>query len=128
MKNVGKKVELSPSLLKALQSQPKDETLRFKAAGALKNEGKHGQAARLLIDGLINLTGHDDDILPCLCKRCIRLDEGEASADGHDFEREFAVSNGRVLFYWVPREILNRNAVAHSVAARMKKRLTKKAR
>lgn len=128
MKNVGKKIEHSHSLIDALNAHPDDQKLRFKAAQALRNEGKHGPSARLLIDGLTNLTGHDDDILPCLCKRCIKLDVANASAEEHEFEREFAVTMGRVLFYWVPREILGRNAVANSVTARMKKHLSKKRR
>jgi hypothetical protein len=112
------------ALLTELDARPKDESLREKAAHALANEGRHAECVALL-STLRNLTAHDPGPVPCLCKRCLTEGTFTAESGGMKFVRDFAVQDGRVLWYWVPRELLERGPVHPSVKESMKKRLTK---
>lgn len=73
--------------------------------------------------GLINLTAHDpDSAAPCLCKRCFDPAIQRAEANGLKLVRGEAISNGRVLRYWMPEELVaQRDAIAQSVRSAMQR-------
>jgi hypothetical protein len=103
-------------LLDKLAESPKDSTLREQAARALLAEGRTRDAIELLTSALRNVTAHEGQRLPCLCAKCLDPEQVEATVKPFAFYREFAVAKGRVLFYWVPRELTRRRAgIRHSV-------------
>src|SRR5437763_13480644 len=114
----------SVALLAALRKDPNDEPLRERAAHALDLEGKPAEAVALLGQALRNLTAHEKKTpLPCLCKKCLVPATVAAQADGATFRRDFAVAQGRVLFYWVPEEVeASRAEVARSVGSALRTR------
>jgi hypothetical protein len=58
-------------------------------------------------EGPINLTAHDaESPLPCLCKRCLPHAPESASAQGMSFTRSHVEATDRVLYYWLPNELL----------------------
>ena len=74
-------------------------------ARSLEDAGRHREAAQLLTSRLRNFTSHGEDPLPCLCKRCLAPERATAERGGLRFVREWAVSEGRVLFFWMPAEL-----------------------
>lgn len=109
----------SPKLLAQLSDKPLDDRLRARAARALEAEGKVRDGYQLLIDTLTNLTAHEAGPLPCLCKRCIKPSENTCEAKGLSFYREFAIAQGRVLFFWVPDDLPRSASLPESVAGHM---------
>jgi hypothetical protein len=93
------------ALLEALARGPDDAALRERAARALDREGQSADAVRVLLERFVNLNGHEEGPLPCLCKGCLEPSAAGASARGQDFFRDYVVAAGRVLFYWAPDEL-----------------------
>ena len=116
-------------MLAELAARPSDHELRRRAAEALDDEGRHGEALGVLAP-LVNLTGHDDDVeLPCLCKRCLPLAERTASARDMQFVRAFAIVGTRVLHFWMLAEQAGvRARVRASVTAALRTRLAARER
>jgi hypothetical protein len=115
------------SLIAELDSKPDDWQLRERAARALQREGRDAEVAKLLTGKLRNLTGHEPPPLPCLCRKCLKPELTTTEALGFTFDREFAVAEGRVLFYWVPRDLRQRRkAVRASVQTVLGDRLGQK--
>ncbi len=57
--------------------------------------------------GPINLTAHDPESpLPCLCKRCLPSAPERAAKGGMEFTRSRVEAEDRVLYYWLPDELL----------------------
>jgi hypothetical protein len=112
------------SLLVKLQANPEDLEARRRAAEALDAAGKLDEAIVVLAP-LINVTGHDEDVgLPCLCKRCLAASPSAAESQGMKFSRSFAVSDKRVLHFWMLADLEHeRAAVRESVAIALGKRL-----
>ena len=75
--------------------------------------------------GPVNLTAHSDDSpLPCLCQRCYASSPETVEVQGGTYLRAQAIAQGRVLWFWVPAELIDQlPAVIESVAARMQKSL-----
>ena len=115
-------------LLEQLRGEPADAELRERAARALEAEGRHLQAVELLTERLINLTAHEGPPLPCMCKQCLDPARIEAEEDGVLFQRDFSIASGRVLFYWVPRELHGDKRLRRSVHGRLEKKLVPKRR
>lgn len=116
-------------LVAALDANPGDEALRQRAATALAEADRWPEAAKVL-DALRNLTAHDPSSLPCLCRRCLPREGAgagrrpEADLDGMRFRVEFAVAAGRVLYFWMPDELLaQRRQILRSVEADLAQRL-----
>ena len=112
------------ALLAELERSPGDAALRRKAAEALDAAGEREEAVALL-EPLINVTGHDDDVgLPCLCKRCLPQAGTTAESAGMKFQRSFAVAGDRVLHFWMLAELAGERAgVRASVANALQVRL-----
>jgi hypothetical protein len=121
------------SLLLTLRDLPEDAGLREQAARALLAEGRPQEAVAVLKQGFANLTAHEAGSgdgaggLPCLCRSC--LDPGRTTAQAGDmiFVREFTAHAGRVLYFWMPQELLPeqaevRRAVQVAMAARLKRK------
>ncbi|MEJ7604590.1 MAG: hypothetical protein WKG01_42450 [Kofleriaceae bacterium] len=97
-------------LLGEFANAPGDVELRRKAAEAVDAAGEREQAIALL-EPLVNLTGHDDDVgLPCLCKRCLPQAGMTAESAGMQFQRSFAVAGDRVLHFWMLAEMAGERA------------------
>jgi hypothetical protein len=110
--------------LAALQAAPKNFALRERAALALTREDRHDDAIKLLREGLIVFNAHSKAPLPCMCKKCLKPGATTAEASGVVFQRDFAVAHGRVLFYWVPDELVSeRTRVRNSVRDALKIRI-----
>jgi hypothetical protein len=75
--------------------------------------------------GLINLTAHEPNSpLPCLCKRCLPKAPEHASTGGMEFTRSQVEAEGRVLYYWLPNELLSEAPrVSQSVLGALRARL-----
>jgi hypothetical protein len=75
--------------------------------------------------GPINLTAHEPDSpLPCLCKRCLPKAPERATAKGMAFTRSRVEAADRVLYYWLPDELLPDAArVSQSVLGALHARL-----
>jgi hypothetical protein len=117
----------SETLLGELKQKPEDLGLREKAARALQREGRHVEAVQLLTGSLRNLTAHEPPPLPCLCRKCLDPERTSAELFGLSYDREFAVAKGRVLFYWVPRELAHRrDGVVQAVQSRLEDKLSDK--
>ena len=118
------------SLVQELQTSPEDPALRERAARALVHEGRAGDAVALLQQGLIHLNGHDPGALPCLCRRCIVPVESAVVVGGMTFQRDFVIAagepRGRVLFFWLPDELVPQiRRVRRSVGTGLRTRLSK---
>lgn len=98
----------------ALTSEQTEKLLHD--ARSLEGAGRYREAAQLLISRLRNVTGHEEDPMPCLCKRCILPDRAGAERAGQRFLREWAVSDGRVLFFWIPAELSGRRSEVQRAA------------
>jgi len=117
------------TLLTELESKPTDLAPRERAARALQAAGEEAEAIALLTAHLRNLTAHEPPPLPCMCKRCLDPVRTSAEAFGFHFTREFAVAEGRVLFYWMPAELKKRSrGVCRSVQSALEDKLRKKRR
>lgn len=116
------------TLLETLQQSPKDEGLRERAARALALAERHAEAVATLLAGLHNLTAHvRKDALPCLCKRCLVAEQGQAEVRGAPFLRGFTVASGRVLFFWMPADLRGKEAhVADSVRSALARKLRRR--
>jgi hypothetical protein len=75
--------------------------------------------------GPINLTAHDaESPLPCLCKRCLPQSPERAETGGMSFTRSKVETEGRVLYYWMPDELLPQaSAVSQSVLGALMARI-----
>jgi hypothetical protein len=75
--------------------------------------------------GPINLTAHEPSSpLPCLCKRCLPKAPERAKTGGMEFTRSQVEAEGRVLYYWLPDELLpEAPRVSHSVLEALRARL-----
>lgn len=105
-----------------LASRPADAELRLKAAEALDARDKPDEVVAIL-DGFVNLTGHDDEAgLPCLCKTCFPAAPLAVEAGGFSWTRSFAVAGTRVLYFYQLSD-QHRPAVRESVAQSMRLRL-----
>ena len=70
-----------------------------------------------------HLNAHEPGRLPCLCKRCLVMDEETVEVDDVTYHRAHATANGRVLLFWVPEDLLDQLAsIRRSVAADMRTR------
>lgn len=113
------------ALLAELASQPNDLDVRRRVAEALDDAGHRAEALDAVAP-LINLTGHDDVELPCLCKRCLPAAPPTAEAAGMAFVPSLAVVGTRVLHFWILAEQARKRAdVRSSVAAALHKRLAR---
>lgn len=110
-------------LLKALRATPEDAGLRERAARACIRAESPERVPELLAGHFIHLNAHDLGPLPCLCKACLAGELHAASTDGTGFVRDFAIAEGRILYFWLP-ETLNtqRKRVVGSVASNMRLR------
>jgi hypothetical protein len=96
--------EATLALRDKLRLEPHDDALRERVARALHEEGELAEALRELAP-LVNLTAHDDDVLPCLCREHLGAAPLAASVEGVGFRRSFTIGGGRVLHYWIPDEL-----------------------
>lgn len=113
------------ALLAELADQPADLDVRRRVAEALDDAGHRAEALDAVAP-LINLTGHDDVELPCLCKRCLPAAPATAEAAGMAFVPSLAVVGTRVLHFWILAEqARKRRDVRSSVAAALRKRLAR---
>lgn len=81
-----------------------DVTLLLQASGA-STDGAPVEAPAPA--GPINLTAHEKEpTLPCLCKRCLPQAPERAKAGGMDFTRSSVQTGDRILYYWMPDELL----------------------
>jgi hypothetical protein len=107
-------VSKADSLLARLDEHPDDAGLRERAARALDADDRPAEAVALLQQGLIHFNAHEPGLLPCLCRRCIVPGDRRATANGSAFLRDFVVAEGkprgRVLFFWIPRELVDTSA------------------
>jgi hypothetical protein len=111
-------------LLQAVQQKPEDEGKRERAARALEAQGRPAEAVALLTERLVNLTAHEGPPLPCLCRQCLEPAQTRSEHGGMTFTRDFSVARGRVLFYWVPAQLVGDAArVRRSVAQVMDENL-----
>lgn len=113
--------------LRRLADQPDDLTCREQAARALARAGRHDEAVALLRDALIHLNAHDSGSLPCLCRRCLVASETAIELQGRRYVRDFVVAEHeprpRVLFYWMPDDLLDQQRrVRRSVRIGLKNR------
>lgn len=118
-------VSTADALASSLADDPESAELREKAARALAEEGRHAEAIALLEEGFTHLNAHDPGSLPCLCRRCITAEEVRTRVGDATFVRDFTVAGGRVLFYWVPEELVGqlprvRRSVHGSLRARLR--------
>jgi hypothetical protein len=114
------------AVLARLEGSPRDHELRRIAAEALDDRGRREEAMETLAP-LVNLTSHDEDGLPCLCKDCIVRAGAETEAQGMRFVRSFAVVGTRVLHFWMLAELeRERAAVRASVASALRQKLAKR--
>jgi hypothetical protein len=112
------------AILAELRASSAEHAAWVAAAEALHDAGRAGDAAVVVSAGLINLAAHDGTELPCVCKRCLRPEHAVATVDGVRFHREFATQRNRVLFFWLPADLLpERDAVRRSVALAMRQRI-----
>jgi hypothetical protein len=116
----------STLLLEQLGQQPNDLVLLERAVRALQSEGHEADAIALLTKNGRNLTAHEPPPMPCLCGRCLDPARTTAEGFGISFVRDFAVVEGRVLFYWVPKELAGRPGLRRSVATALGDNLKKK--
>ena len=103
------------------QQSPNAQRMELaRQARALEAAGRSGDAARLLIGQQTNLTAHDPrDPLPCLCRHCLNPGLSETTLGQDAFYRDFALAEGRVLFYWVPAELPRSAGLSEAVADRV---------
>ncbi len=103
-------------LLKELTDQPDDLARRERAARALLEDDRADEAVKLLRERLVHLNRHEKKPpLPCLCPKCFKP-AASLTDDGATYHLEFAIADGRVLYYWLPAEILDqRSTVSNSV-------------
>ena len=114
------------AMLVQLQARPDDAELRRKTAELLDAQGSLDDAVAVLAP-LVNVTGHDDDVgLPCLCKACLPRASSTAAAGELAFVRSFAVSDHRVLHFWMLAD-QDRDAVRASVGDALRARLAYRA-
>lgn len=122
------------SLLSDVDARPDDRQVREKAARALMSEGRPADAVALLQDGFIHLNAHEPGMLPCLCRRCMRPGDDQATVGGTTYHRDFVVAPGtspghRVLFFWIPASLLDRRRrVLRSVATSLRARYPDRSR
>jgi hypothetical protein len=116
------------TLLSELAEKPTDLALRERAARALQREGREAEAISVVTSGLRNLTAHEAPPLPCMCKRCLDPAAARAEAFETKFVRDFALAEGRVLFYWVPEELAGKRGLQSSVQGALAANLRKKRR
>lgn len=110
-------------MLIQLQARPDDADLRGRTAEALDASGDHAEAVTVLAP-LVNLTGHEANELPCLCKKCLPAAGTTAGAAGMQFQRSFVVVGDRVLHFWMLTELAHDRAnVRASVKAALETRL-----
>jgi hypothetical protein len=108
----------------ASAAMAKTEVELEREARALASSGHQDDAIRLL-GALINFTAHDTEPLPCLCRRCFRVEQASAETGGMRFVREFAVARGRVLYFWMPEEMQARSGeIADAVRRRLVQRVS----
>jgi len=67
--------------------------------------GDPAGAVAVLADRGLLFARHAPGSLPCLCKKCLVPEAGEAEHGGVRFVRDFVVRQRRVLFYWMPAEL-----------------------
>ncbi len=98
-----------------------DVTLLLQASGSPASGATEAPAAA----GPINLTAHDPDSqLPCLCKRCLPKAPERARTSGMEFTRSNVEAEGRILYYWMPDELLPQAPeVSRSVLGALRARL-----
>lgn len=68
--------------------------------------------------GPTNFTAHDPESpLPCLCRRCLPACPERAETGGMAFTRAKVEASGKVLYYWLPDELVpDAAAISQSVA------------
>jgi len=73
----------------------------------------------------VNMTKHDDTTpLPCLCKECFVQGTERMDVNGMSFVRSSVEASGRVLYFWMPKEIeKNVRIVKKSVQSVLQERL-----
>lgn len=112
------------ALVASLADDPDNADLREQAARALTSEGRHADAVALLQEAFTHLNAHDPGSLPCLCRRCMTAEDVRARVGDTLFVRDFSVAGGRVLFYWLPEELLGQtHKVRRSVQGSLRTRL-----
>jgi hypothetical protein len=130
-------VSKADSLLARLDEHPGDASLRERAARALEADDRPAEAVALLQQGLIHFNAHEPGLLPCLCRRCIVPGDRRTTVAGSTFHRDFVVAEGqprgRVLFFWIPQELVEprgqndqsrqRRRVRRSVLAGLRSRI-----
>ena len=93
-------------------------------ARALFDAGVPGTGITLLATRAIMFAKHVQEGLPCLCQRCLNPALDRAEFGGIEFARDFVVCEHRVLFYWMPAELLaDAKRVRSSMRGRVKQRL-----
>ena len=112
------------TLLRELAVSVDEPGLRERAARALMRENRHAEAIAVLRTKLAHFNAHEPGALPCLCRRCLRPDEARTTLQGTEFIRDFTVASGRVLFFWLPADLLDQaQQVERSVNAELRSRL-----
>lgn len=119
------KVATTATLLAAHAANPADENLREQAFRAMCKDGEAEQASALL-KGVSHLNVHEPGTLPCLCKTCWTSSGTEVTHGDIELCREFVFGQGRVLFFWAPKELTSEatvKALRKSVKSSLLRRL-----
>lgn len=112
--------ELRESLVKS----PNDYSLREQLAKRLEQSGEGKASIELLLEKFVNLCEHEQYNQHCLCKNCFQLEKDSMLVGQQEFIRDYVICQGRVLFYWLPVELLgDKLRVRHSVKASLFQRL-----
>jgi hypothetical protein len=85
----------------------KDDAYLEREARTLFVAGEAADAIALLGDRGLLFARHELGSLPCLCRKCLAPEAGDADLDGVRFVRDFVVVRRRVLFYWTPAELVS---------------------
>ena len=118
------KAPTADELLAELESRPEDQALCERCARALVAAGRPAEAVAVLQAGFIHFNAHEPGSLPCLCRRCIVGDQVTTEAQEMTFRRDFVTASGRVLWYWMPEDLVpEKRRVRRSVEVGLRSRL-----
>ena len=111
-------------LRESLVNSPNDYSLRERLAKRLEQSGEGKASIELLLEKFVNLCEHEPRNQDCLCKNCFQLEKDSMNVGQQEFIRDYVTCQGRVLFYWLPVELLgDKQRVRYSVKASLLQRL-----
>jgi hypothetical protein len=103
-----------------LSDYPDNERLRETCVRQFLEHEDPSKALSLLNQVWYVLNEHEPGPLPCLCRGCVAHSEQTADLQGQPMVRDFARWKRRVLFYWLPEDLLSEKThVRRSVSAEL---------